>query len=142
MLDVVQCGHSMSKNRQVIQIHIHRNAAPKPMPGAPCNGCGLCCLLEPCPLGVILSGHRHGACVAVRWHDELRQYRCGALCEPTAVLQRILPARLQRLTLGLTAGLAPLLARWAQRWIALGQGCDSRLDATVPALPAVDPKIH
>ncbi len=128
----------MSKSPQVIQIHIHRDAAPKPAPGAPCNGCGLCCLLEPCPLGVILSRRRHGACVAVRWHDELRQYRCGALCEPVAVLQRVLPARLQRLT----PGLAPLLARWAQRWIAVGQGCDSRLDATVPALPAVDPKIH
>lgn len=123
-------------------IHIHIDAAPKPVLDAPCNGCGLCCLLEPCPLGVILSGRRHGACVAVRWHGELRQYRCGALCEPAAVLQRVLPARLQRLAPGLTAGLAPLLARWAQRWIAAGQGCDSRLDATVLAPPGVDPTIH
>ncbi|MHB8948173.1 MAG: hypothetical protein ACYC4S_03800 [Rhodoferax sp.] len=130
----------MSKKYQVI--HIHPDAALQPAPGAPCNGCGLCCLLEPCPLGAILSGRRQGACVAVRWHDELRQYRCGALCEPAAVLQRVLPARLQRLTPGLSAGLAPLLARWARRWTAVGQGCDSRLDATVLAPPAVAPKNH
>lgn len=130
----------MSKHRQVI--HIHLDAALQPKPGAPCNGCGVCCLLEPCPLGAILSVRLQGACVAVRWHDELRQYRCGALCEPADVLQRVLPARLQRLMPGLTSGLAPLLARWAQRWIAVGQGCDSRLDATVLAPPGIDPRIH
>ncbi|MBA3058707.1 MAG: hypothetical protein KJ614_14750 [Gammaproteobacteria bacterium] len=129
----------MSKKRQVI--HIHLDAAPKPVPGAPCNGCGLCCLLEPCPLGVILSGRRHGACVAVRWHDDIRQYRCGALSEPVAVLQRVLPARLQRLSPGLSAGLAPLLVGWAQRWIALGQGCDSRLDVNMLTEPLEDAKI-
>lgn len=140
MLGVVQCGHCMSKNHQVI--HIHRNAAPKPLPGAPCNGCGLCCLLEPCPLGVILSRRRRGACVAVRWHDDVQQYRCGALCEPVAVLQRVVPARLQRLSPRLTAGLAPVLARWARRWIAVGQGCDSSLQSTGMAQSLTDTRIH
>jgi len=139
-VDVVQSGHSMLKNRQVI--HIHLDAAPKPPRGAPCNGCGICCLLEPCPLGVILSGRRHGACVAVRWQDDVRQYRCGALCEPAAVLQHVLPARLQRLTPRMAVGLAPILARWAQRWIAVGQGCDSSLDSALAEQPLVDAKIH
>ena len=132
----------MSKNRQAIQIHVHRDAARKPMPGAPCNGCGVCCLLEPCPLGVVLSRRLQGACVAVGWHDALRQYRCGALFEPVGVLQRVLPARVQRLTPGLAARLAPLLARWARRWIAVGTGCDSRLDAKAVEQPQVDAKIH
>ena len=136
MVDAVQCGQSMSTIRQVISIH--PDAAPKPTLGAPCNGCGVCCLLEPCPLGVVLSGRRHGACVAVRWHDDSHHYRCGALSEPVSVLRRVLPAPLQRLT----PWLAPLLARWAQRWIAVGQGCDSHLEATMLAPPAADPKIH
>ena len=130
----------MLNNRQVI--HLHLDAAPQPLPGASCNGCGLCCLLEPCPLGVILSGRRHGACVAVCWHDDSHQYRCGALCEPAAVLQQVLPARLQRMAPWLAAGMAPILARWARRWIAAGQGCDSSLDSTLLEQPLADPKIH
>ena len=38
-------------------IRIHADAPAKPPVGAPCNGCGVCCLLEPCPLGVLLSGY-------------------------------------------------------------------------------------
>jgi hypothetical protein len=107
-------------------ILIHPDAPSKPAPGAPCNGCGVCCLLEPCPLGVVLSRRRRGACVAVRWHDELLQYRCGALIEPVDVWQRVLPRPL----LGLAPWLAPGLARLAQRWIAAGQGCDSTVEAS------------
>lgn len=112
-------------------ILIHPDALPKPQPGAPCNGCGVCCLLEPCPLGVILSRRRHGACVAVQWDKDLQQYRCGALSQPAEVLRLVLPAPLRRLAPGLSTG----LARLAQRWIAAGQGCDSTVvpDATQAA---------
>jgi hypothetical protein len=58
------------------------------------------------------------------------------------VLQHVLPAHLQRLTPWLAAGLAPILARWAQRWIAVGQGCDSSLDSTLMEQPLADTKIH
>jgi hypothetical protein len=116
----------MSKPRQVILIH--PNAAPKPAPGAPCNGCGVCCLLEPCPLGVLLCGRRHGACVAVRWRNDGHQYRCGALSEPVDILQNVLPRSLRRLA----PWLAPGLARLAKRWIAVGQGCDSTVELDGP----------
>jgi hypothetical protein len=53
--------------RQTRIIKIHPDAPPKPAVGAPCNGCGVCCLAEPCPLGVILSRRLKGACVALRW---------------------------------------------------------------------------
>ena len=109
----------MSKIHQLILIQ--PDAPRKPEPGTPCNGCGVCCLLEPCPLGVVLSGRRHGACVAVRWHDELHQYRCVALTEPAALLYQLRP---------LAPWLASGLARLAQRWIAAGQGCDSSVEAT------------
>ena len=114
------------------QIHklllIQPDASPKPLPGAPCNGCGVCCLLEPCPLGVVLSGRHHGACVAVRWHEDLHQYRCAAVSAPVTLLRARLPRPLQRLA----PWLAPALARLAQRWIAVGQGCDSSVEATQP----------
>lgn len=116
----------MSNIRQIILIQ--PKAAPKPAHGAPCNGCGVCCLLEPCPLGVLLTRRRQGACVAVRWHGEAHQYRCGALGEPVDVLQSVLPRSLRRLA----PWLAPGLARLAKRWIAVDQGCDSTVEPDGP----------
>lgn len=112
----------MSKSRQTILIH--PDATLKPAPGAPCNGCGVCCLLEPCPLGVVLSGRRHGACVALRWKAGPQQYRCGALSEPSDVLMQVLPGALGRLA----PLMAPGLMRLAGRWISAGQGCDSTVE--------------
>jgi hypothetical protein len=102
-------------------------AAPlKPLEGQPCNGCGVCCLTEPCPLGVLLTGRRTGACNALRWDAEAGLYRCGALSEPQAVLALRLPTVLR--------GVSPLLARGlprlARRWISAGSGCDCSLEAT------------
>lgn len=105
------------------RIQIHPAAPAKPPVGAPCNGCGVCCLLEPCPLGVLLSGRRRGACVAVRWDDMTQRYRCGAIMAPEDVLASRLPRRPSRLR---SVG-ARLLLRFASRWIAAGQGCDSSL---------------
>ena len=109
-------------------IHIQAEASPKPEVGAPCNGCGLCCLLEPCPLGVVLSGRRHGACVAVRWVPEARQYRCAAVSDPSGLLQSRWPAGWH----GLSTWVSPVLGRLAKRWIAAGQGCDSHLEWSLP----------
>lgn len=87
-------------------ILLHPEAPPKPAPGAACNGCGVCCAAEPCPVGLLASLRRRGACQLLRWDGE--RYRCGAL---------------------LAAGpLAPLL----RRWIAAGAGCDSDLVAERP----------
>ena len=116
-------------------IHIHPQAPAKPALGAACNGCGVCCLLEPCPVGVVLSRRRHGACAALRWDDATGRYRCGALTQPKQVAQAALPAGLR--------GVAPLLAwslrRWGPRWIAAGAGCDSSVVvAAAPAEPSAD----
>lgn len=109
-------------------IHIHVEAPAKPVEGAPCNGCGVCCLTQPCPLGIVLSGTRTGACAAVRWEDATSRYICGALAEPDAVLQ----SRLPRWLAWLTKPLSALLPRLAHRWIAAGKGCDSSLQPLAP----------
>lgn len=84
-------------------IHMHPKAAPKPPMGAACNGCGLCCLAEPCPVGVLLSRSRSGPCKVLRWEAAEGRYRCGAL----------------------GTGLQALLVG---RWIAAGKGCDCDLE--------------
>jgi hypothetical protein len=81
-------------------IRIEPAAPPKPAPGAACNGCGVCCLAEPCPVGIVVSRRRSGACAALRWDGQ--RYTCGVLTD----------ARGWR-------------ARWLSRWIAAGRGCDS-----------------
>ena len=94
------------------RIHLHLGAPPKPLPGAPCNGCGVCCASEPCPLGVLVSLRRTGACTALRWHDTEQRYRCGLLVK----------------------GSGPM-ASVAARWISAGSGCDCTLQVEPPADP-------
>jgi len=111
----------MSQTRWTL--FVEPQAPAKPAFGAPCNGCGICCLAQPCPLGMLLSRRRQGACGALRWDAETEVYRCGAVAHPQAVLENALPTAAR--------GLAPLLARGlaaaAPRWIGAGRGCDSTL---------------
>ena len=102
-------------------IHIQPDAPRKPALGQPCNGCGVCCLVEPCPLGQLLSRRRRGACAALRWDDAAGLYRCGAMLVPNEVLRAAVPGR------WLTSLLTPVLRRLAGRWIAAGRGCDCSL---------------
>ena len=87
-------------------VWLHPEAPPKPAEGAPCNGCGLCCQAEPCPLGVLVSRRRRGACAALRWSDAA----VTGMTRPWAVRA---------------------MSALARRWIASGIGCDARLDAQV-----------
>lgn len=109
-------------------IPIFAAAPAKPALGAVCNGCGVCCLLEPCPLGVLLSGYRSGACRALRWQAQERLYRCGAITEPEAVLLERLPPALRRAA----PGLAALLRLSGRRWVAVGAGCDCDIELVNP----------
>jgi hypothetical protein len=63
-------------------IYLQPDAPAKPAMGAPCNGCGLCCLAEPCPLGMWVSRRRSGACKALQWNASAQQYRCGMVVDP------------------------------------------------------------
>ena len=111
-------------------IHIEPAAPLKPALGQPCNGCGICCLSEPCPLGVALTGRRHGACAALRWDAASSSYLCGALTEPRAVLAQRLPP----LGRPLLPALSGALRRFAPRWISSGSGCDCSLEVSPAAM--------
>lgn len=104
----------VSSHRRLILIH--PAAPPKPAVGAACNGCGVCCEAEPCPIGVLVSGRLKGACAALVWHEAGALYRCAMVSDPARVL-RWLPA-----------AAAPALSRLARRWISAASGCDAALD--------------
>ncbi|MFT3857398.1 MAG: hypothetical protein QM742_07855 [Aquabacterium sp.] len=109
--------------RQVI--HIHPQAPPKPAVGAPCNGCGVCCLAEPCPVGVLVTRRLKGACKALVWSDRAGRYHCG-------LLARSAPAPG---TGGLRLRAHQVWLWWVRRMISAGSGCDASLeiDASPPA---------
>ncbi|MBT9597974.1 MAG: hypothetical protein IV094_18485 [Vitreoscilla sp.] len=96
-------------------IHLHPAAPAKPAVGAACNGCGICCAAEPCPLGVLVSGRLSGPCRALLWDEAASRYRCGMVSAPGSVI----PA--------LPAAVSPLVARLARRWISSATGCDASL---------------
>ena len=120
-MPTLQCRADMSHSNHTI--HIHAEAPVKVPVGSPCNGCGVCCVFEPCPLGTLLTRERFGACEALRW--EGGRYRCGALVATREVLARSLPRGAQ----WLAPLFAPVLRRLGGRWIAAGSGCDSSLEA-------------
>jgi hypothetical protein len=86
-----------------MKVILHALAPEKPMLGAQCNGCGVCCSIAPCPLSHVLLKHRTGACPALTWQEG--GYACGLVVAPTRVA-RWLPRR------------------FVLRWIAAGKGCD------------------
>lgn len=110
-------------------IRIRSEAPPKPDWGMACNGCGVCCLAEPCPLGVLLSRSRKGPCKALRWSTELSQYRCGALQDPLQAIGHTAQRRLG--SIGLTV--VEWRNRLVARWIAAGSGCDCALEPLASA---------
>jgi len=103
-------------------IRIHPQAPSKPALGATCNGCGICCLAEPCPLGMVISGRRRGACSALVWNAHSAIYRCGLLGTPAQVAAHL--AALPRWWQRGWAWLARPLTRFSARWIGAGIGCD------------------
>jgi hypothetical protein len=106
----------MLKQHQVI--HIHPEAPPKPPEGAPCNGCGVCCLAEPCPVGMLVSRKRRGACDVLRWSDVQGRYVCGLLANGA-----------ENDAAGRSGPLwHRLWQAWARRLISAGSGCDASIE--------------
>lgn len=86
-------------------VHRQPTAPAKPSEGAPCNGCGLCCLVAPCPLGILVSRRFNGACIALHWSASDVRYQCSMVTT------------------------SPKVVGWlARRWISAGTGCDARLE--------------
>lgn len=97
-------------------ITLHALAPAKPAWGEPCNGCGVCCLCEPCPVGILVSARRQGRCRALAWDETAQRYVCGVLTGR----RDLLPAWLRPI--------AGWLQRRAPRWIAAGCGCDCDIE--------------
>jgi hypothetical protein len=96
---------------------LHADAPPKPTQGEPCNGCGICCVAERCPVGLLfLPRGGGGPCAALEWDRGAGRYLCGMVVRPANYIGW-LPRRWDG-----AAG------RWFAYRIAAGKACD--FDAT------------
>lgn len=93
-------------------IHLHHAAPAKPDEGQPCNGCGVCCALETCPVARLHFLQKIGPCPALEWSSGQSRYQCGLLVRPGNYLGWLPPAG------------ESIARRLFARWIAAGKGCD------------------
>lgn len=112
-------------------IWLKQQAPVKPALGQVCNGCGVCCTAEPCPVARVFLWQRHGACRALQWQDTEKIYRCGLLVQPRDYL-RWLRYVLKCVPLSWQTEAEKIIQRVIRRWIASGIGCDS--DAEILAV--------
>jgi len=94
-------------------IHIHAEAPAKPEVGKPCNGCGVCCASEPCPLSMVLLRNKQNTCSALTWQNDTKRYICGMVTQPSKHLNW-LPKQLDQIA-----------RRIFKRWIAADTNCDA-----------------
>ncbi|VWX61244.1 conserved hypothetical protein [Burkholderiales bacterium 8X] len=99
---------------QVILLRVE--APAKPSVGESCNGCGICCTSEPCPVGMLFSRRASGPCAVLEFSEEEGRYRCGLVTDSAKWLPKIL------------RGAAPWMSKAALRFVAAGRGCDSSVE--------------
>jgi hypothetical protein len=97
-------------------IEIHKDAPTKPKLGTPCNGCGVCCAAEPCPVSLALLWPHTTPCKALVWREADKRYLCGMVSEPSHFV-KWLPKRFNQ-----TA------SKIFKRWIAADTLCDADVE--------------
>ena len=104
----------MAATEQIIKIHAQ--APAKPALGKPCNGCGVCCAAEPCPVSLALLWPHTAPCKALLWNDNDKRYLCGMVIEPSLFVKWC-PKWMDKLA-----------SKLFKRWIAAGTLCDSEVE--------------
>lgn len=104
----------MAVTEQIIKINAQ--APTKPVLGAPCNGCAVCCASEPCPVSLALLWPHNAPCKALVWHEDTKHYRCGMVSEPSHFV-KWLPKRMDKIA-----------SKVFKRWIAADTVCDSNVE--------------
>lgn len=93
-------------------VELHPLAPDKPDYGARCNGCGLCCAFEPCPVARIFLLQSSRKCRALLWQDDAGSYVCGMVVCPDRYV-RMIPRRWRECS-----------GKFFASRIAAGTGCD------------------
>lgn len=104
------------------------SAPEKPAYGSPCNGCGLCCIAEQCPIGELLLGP-HRICPALM--DVGSAFVCGLMTNPELFYKNGTdPERLRGI--GKSVGLL----------LGAGRGCDAHLITEPEPTPEISERMR
>lgn len=108
---------------------------PKPRFGAPCNGCGYCCAVQPCALAEEFLNCVTGPCVALERDGE--RTGCGLVRNPLGYLFKAArPNSVESvLDAALPSEVASELSAEMARALGIGLGCDSDDDADSAVWP-------
>ena len=109
----------MPKTREQI-VELHPHAPSKPEYSAKCNGCGVCCAAEPCPVAYIFLFQFKGRCRALLWQNDEHRYVCGMVLYPDK-MAGIIPHRFRG-----------LMGKFFASRIATGMGCDFQAEIVSP----------
>jgi hypothetical protein len=101
-------------------IELHEQAPSKPDFGVTCNGCGICCAAEPCPVAYLFLFQRKGRCRALLWQEENCRYACGMVICPDNY-SRLIPRMFKK-----------WVGAFIATRIAAGKGCDSSIEISEP----------
>lgn len=93
------------------EVELHPLSPEKPVYGAPCNGCGICCAAAPCPVAFVFLFQFRGKCRALLWQGD--RYVCGMVFSPDHYVKLI------------TGRWRESGGRFFASRIASGAGCDS-----------------
>jgi len=115
------------KNVQLQTIELHPRAPAKPAYGGHCNGCGVCCAAEPCPIAFVFLWQFRGQCRALLWQNSTQSYVCGLIVAPERYVT-LLPRRWRG-----------RFGKFIASRVAAGKGCDFAAEVLAPA-EARDPR--
>jgi hypothetical protein len=101
---------------QTQSIELNSLAPDKPDYGVRCNGCGVCCAAEPCPVAMIFLLQFRGQCRALLWQEDACRYVCGMVVSPDHYL-RLIPRQWRE-----------RFGRFVATRIAAGDGCDCKAE--------------
>lgn len=109
----------------------------KPPIGAPCNGCGYCCAVQPCALAEEFLKCTEGPCVALERDGE--RTGCGLVRNPLGYLFKAAhpDSDVPALDAPACSEVASQLSADMARALGIGKGCDSDDDAESAAWPVL-----
>lgn len=100
----------------------------KPPYGSPCNGCGVCCEEELCPIAHRIFGRWEGPCEILEDAGDGRRV-CGLLAHP----ERHVPALVELVG-------AEIMRETTEALLGVGVGCDAQMEGE-PADPAYEARM-
>ena len=93
--------------------------------GNPCNGCGLCCLAEQCPVSLDFFGLQE-VCPALQFQNG--KYNCNLISHPEHYIPDAPAAQIEKWMPPIGSEFPEVIQAHFQFMFGIGRGCDAEFD--------------